>query len=64
MISFLNPAISNSVVLDFGAGSCWITEFIARMGIRVTAFDIHRNLEGCINGRASADAIGQIIDRI
>src|SRR6267142_2772686 len=56
MISLLNPTLLDSVILDFGAGSCWITESIARMGQKVTAFDIHPDLKGCIQGRADADA--------
>lgn len=41
--------------LDFGAGSCWISEFIARMGKKVVAFDIHDNLNGCVTSRLAAD---------
>jgi ubiquinone/menaquinone biosynthesis C-methylase UbiE len=55
MISLLNPAMTSLPILDFGAGSCWITETIARMGHRVTAFDIHTDLAGCIDGRVDAD---------
>lgn len=56
MISLFNPALLDSKILDFGAGSCWITESIAKMGHKITAFDIHPNLKGCIDGRANADA--------
>ncbi len=42
-------------VLDFGAGSGWITEFLARTGKRVVAFDIHSNLEPCLHHRIQAD---------
>ena len=55
MLSLLNPEMLRSPILDFGAGSCWITETIARMGHQVTAFDIHTDLEGCIRGRVEAD---------
>ncbi|WP_187436038.1 class I SAM-dependent methyltransferase [Bradyrhizobium hipponense] len=55
MLSLLNPQMLTHPILDFGAGSCWITEAIARMGHRVTAFDIHPDLQGCITGRTSAD---------
>jgi SAM-dependent methyltransferase len=55
MLSLLNPEMLSFPILDFGAGSCWITESIARMGNRVTAFDIHTDLAGCINGRVNAD---------
>jgi len=33
-----------------------ITEAIAKMGLSVTAFDIHEDIEDCLNGRISADA--------
>src|SRR3954462_9035215 len=56
MISLLNPAMLSLPVLDFGAGTCWITESIAKMGIHVTAFDIHTDLAGCVRGRVAADA--------
>src|SRR5258706_12642173 len=56
MISLLNPTLLDLAILDFGAGSCWITESIARMGQKVTAFDIHPDLKDCIEGRANADA--------
>jgi SAM-dependent methyltransferase len=55
MLSLLNSEMLSVPILDFGAGSCWITEAIARMGHRVTAFDIHLDLQGCIDGRVSAD---------
>lgn len=55
MLSLLNPAMLSVPILDFGAGSCWISEFVARMGHSVTAFDIHTDLAGCIAGRAAAD---------
>jgi len=56
MISLLNPEMLSRPILDFGAGSCWITESIAKMGYEVTAFDIHTDLAGCIEGRVNADA--------
>jgi ubiquinone/menaquinone biosynthesis C-methylase UbiE len=55
MLSLLNPAMLTQPILDFGAGSCWITEMVARMGHRVTAFDIHTDLAGCIAGRVGTD---------
>ncbi len=55
MLSLLNPKMLEHPILDFGAGSCWITEALARMGQKVTAFDIHTDLEGCIDGRVGAD---------
>ncbi len=47
MISLLNPEMLSRPILDFGAGSCWITESIDKMGYEVTAFDIHTDLAGC-----------------
>jgi SAM-dependent methyltransferase len=43
-------------ILDFGAGSGWITETVAKMGHAVTAFDIHGDLAAYIEGRANADS--------
>jgi SAM-dependent methyltransferase len=43
-------------VLDFGAGSGWISEMCAKMGLSVVAFDIHGDLENCLALRARSDA--------
>lgn len=56
MLALLNHDRLNLPILDFGAGSTWITEVIARMGQAVVAFDIHTDLGPCIDGRAAADA--------
>jgi SAM-dependent methyltransferase len=56
MASLLKPDASGFPVLDFGAGTGWISEFCARMGMQVVAFDIDTNLQGCLESRASADA--------
>lgn len=56
MLSLLNPDMLASPTLDFGAGSCWITESLAKMGQEVVAFDIHANLGPCIAGRVKSDA--------
>lgn len=42
-------------VLDFGAGTGWITEWLARLGHKVVAFDVHGDLEGCLQRRLDAD---------
>ncbi|HSM82957.1 MAG TPA: class I SAM-dependent methyltransferase [Nodosilinea sp.] len=42
-------------LLDFGAGTGWITELLGRMGKRVVAFDIHNDLEVCLQNRIAAD---------
>jgi SAM-dependent methyltransferase len=55
MASLMNPAMADRPVLDFGAGSGWISEFCARMGLQVVAFDIHGDLQACLEGRVGAD---------
>lgn len=55
MAACLNLRLIHSPILDFGAGSGWITELLARMGHRVVAFDIHGDLEGCLQHRIDAD---------
>ena len=56
LTSLINPNQSNKNMLDFGAGTGWVTEFIAKMGFNCTAFDIHHNLESYLSGRINADA--------
>ncbi|MBD2231171.1 class I SAM-dependent methyltransferase [Phormidium tenue] len=51
----ITPNCPDLPVLDFGAGSGWITEFLARMGKKVVAFDIHGDLESCLRMRIAAD---------
>ena len=55
MVTCLNGRLSDAPILDFGAGSGWMTELLARMGRRVVAFDIHGDLEGCLQHRIDAD---------
>ncbi len=55
MVALLKSSVLDAPILDFGAGSGWISEFIVRMGLRATAFDIHSNLEECLKRRAQAD---------
>jgi len=55
MISLFNPSFLHLPILDFGAGTGWITEFCCRMGFRTVAFDIHENLEDYLKKRANAD---------
>jgi SAM-dependent methyltransferase len=43
-------------MLDFGAGTGWVTEFITKMGFSCTAFDIDHKLESFLSGRINADA--------
>lgn len=55
MASLMNSAILDYPVLDFGAGTGWVTEFCVRMGLDTIAFDIHGDLQACLEGRARAD---------
>jgi len=56
MVSLLKSTELNRPVLDFGAGSGWISELCVRMGLQTVAFDIHGDLKGCLENRARADA--------
>ena len=56
MSSLLIPENLENSILDFGAGTCWVSEFCARMGFQVTSFDIHNDLQGCIENRIKADS--------
>lgn len=55
MASLMKPALLDQLVLDFGAGTGWVSEFCARMGLQTVAFDIHGNLQSCLENRALAD---------
>ncbi len=55
MSSLLKPSVLEVPILDFGAGTGWVSEFCARMGFQVVAFDIHGNLRTCLENRAQAD---------
>lgn len=55
MASLMNPSVLDQPVLDFGAGTGWVSEFCARMGFQTVAFDIHGDLQGCLENRAKAD---------
>ncbi len=55
MAACINPLLAEQAFLDFGAGSGWMTELLARMGRRVAAFDLHGNLESCLQHRVDAD---------
>jgi ubiquinone/menaquinone biosynthesis C-methylase UbiE len=44
MFSCLKDRPDNLKVLDFGAGTGWISEWLNRMGYEVTAFDINEDL--------------------
>jgi SAM-dependent methyltransferase len=55
MVSTLNPEVLDHPILDFGAGSGWVSELCARMGFQTVAFDIHGDLQGCLANRIQAD---------
>lgn len=55
MLSLLKPVVLDVPVLDFGAGTGWISEFCARMGLDVVAIDIQPELGTCLELRADAD---------
>lgn len=56
MASLLEPRMLSAPILDFGAGTGWVSEFCARMGFATVAFDIHPDLRNCLEGRAKLDA--------
>jgi SAM-dependent methyltransferase len=55
MASLMKPSVLDEPVLDFGAGTGWVSEFCARMGLQSVSFDIHGNLDACLESRAQAD---------
>lgn len=56
MASLMKPSVLDEPVLDFGSGTGWVSEFGARMGLQTVAFDIHGDLQGCLEGRVKADS--------
>jgi SAM-dependent methyltransferase len=56
MASLMNPSVLDQPLLDFGAGSGWISEFCARMGLQTVALDNHGDLQACLENRAHADS--------
>ena len=56
MASLMKPTVLDQPVLDFGSGTGWVSEFSARMGLQTVAFDIHGDLQACLEGRAKADS--------
>ncbi len=55
MTSLLNSNLLHLPLLDFGAGTGWLSELFVRMAIPTVSFDIHNDLEACIQGRLDAD---------
>ena len=55
MVSLLNENLISRPLLDFGAGTGWVSEFFVRLGIPTVSFDIHQDLESCVSNRMNAD---------
>lgn len=55
MVACMKTAPPEDLVLDFGAGTGWITEWLARLGHPVVAFDVHGGLGVCLQRRVEAD---------
>ena len=55
MASLLKPSVLKKPVLDFGAGTGWISEFCCRMGLQVVSFDMHEDLQACLENRVLVD---------
>lgn len=55
MMSLLNGRYLEYPMLDFGAGTGWISEFCAKMGCQVVSFDIHGDLQTCLENRVLSD---------
>jgi SAM-dependent methyltransferase len=55
MMALANPSMLDQPILDFGAGSGWVSELCVRMGLQTVSFDIHGDLKACLESRARAD---------
>lgn len=55
MLSLLAPEQLSQPILDYGAGTGWISEFCVRMGFDVVSLDIQEDLGPCLAARAEAD---------
>ena len=56
MLSCFVEKPSNNRVLDFAAGTCWVTEFLNRCGYNVVAFDMDPGSGVALSLRAECDA--------
>jgi SAM-dependent methyltransferase len=56
MFSCINPLLRDHPVLDFGAGTGWLTEFLSRIGFDVVAFDIAEEMPASLGARFAADS--------
>jgi SAM-dependent methyltransferase len=57
LASLMKPSMLEQPVLDFGAGTGWVSEFCSRMGLQVVAFDINEELlKPSLENRAKADS--------
>jgi SAM-dependent methyltransferase len=55
MASLVKSSELHHPVLDFGAGTGWLSELCVRMGFQTVAFDIHGDLQACLENRVRAD---------
>lgn len=55
MASLMKPSVLDQPVLDFDSGTGWVSQFSARMGLQTVAFDIHGDLQACLENIAYAD---------
>lgn len=55
MMALLKTSGLDWPILDFGAGTGWVSEMCARMGFHTVAFDIHGDLKACLENRVRAD---------
>lgn len=55
MLSCFRDGLENKQVLDFGAGTAWVAEWLNRIGYEVTAFDINKDLPRIGQMRVASD---------
>lgn len=55
MASLLNYEITDKPLLDFGAGTGWLSEFFVRMNMQVVSFDTDNDLSTFVLNRKNSD---------
>ena len=55
MAALIKQSEIDKPILDFGAGTGWISEFCVRMGLKTVAFDICEDLRTCLGNRVKVD---------